>query len=193
MLGRQISIRVTPAELRRLQREANSRSVTVSNYIRRAIYEYFSGGCELPEALFVEEAEERSVSTLTASEGTASAQPGVLTTPQARALGALAFARRDEKVAAAIAAQAERISLLREDVRIIAMMIDRSYFGFVVHTPEISERFRDASLLSGRRRHRAWRSAVKALHKARGNRDLLFDLEDEPNQDKLEGDDHGTQ
>jgi hypothetical protein len=37
MLGRQISIRVTPAEMKRLQREASSRSVTVSNYIRRAI------------------------------------------------------------------------------------------------------------------------------------------------------------
>ena len=179
MLGRQISIRVTQAELKRLQREANSRSVSVSTYIRRAIYEYLSEGCELPAALFTEEA----TATVTCASTIGNAiGPSTLersTRISATAQGALAFARRDEEIAAAIEAQVERISKLREDVHVLSVMVEGSYFGFLAHTPEIDKELRPAGLASARRRLESWRESVKAMLEALHGRHTLF-VETEP-------------
>jgi len=179
MLGRQVSIRVTPAELKRLQREASSRSVSVSTYIRRAIYEYLAEGCELPAALFTEEATATVTCASTIGDAVRPSRVERSTTVHSSAQGVLAFARRDEEIAAAIEAQAERISKLREDVHVLTVMVEGSYFGFLSHTPEIDKELRPAGLASARRRLEGWRESVKAMLEALHGRHILF-VETEP-------------
>jgi hypothetical protein len=107
---------------------------------------------------------------------------------------ALAFARRDVEIAAAVKGQSERISVLREELRTLCTMVDRAYFGLITHLPEIDVSLREAAVISGRRRYRLWRGAVRNFHKARGGRDILSPLVDGPSGvENIEEDDDGTE
>ena len=148
MLGRQITIRVSPLEYQRLQREASAGNVTLSSYARRAIRDYLDLKRELAETLAAEE-----------GNGKRSAAP--------RIIHAL-LARTEERMAATIDGQAERISRLRDDIRTIAAMIDRAYLGYLAHTPEVDGELRDAALVSAHRRHGSWLRAVEMFLRAGG-------------------------
>jgi hypothetical protein len=149
MVGRQITIRVSPSEFQRLRREASARHVTLSSYVRRAICEYLELKHELAETL--------------SSDG--GRQNGGAPAP--RIIHSL-LARSEERIAATIDGQAERISHLRDDMRTLAAMIDRAYLSYLAHTPEVDLQLRGAALASGRRRHAAWLMAVEDFLRAGG-------------------------
>jgi hypothetical protein len=149
MLGRQITIRVSPPEYKRLQREASARNTTLSSYVRHAICEYLDLKHELAETL---NADRESTSG-------GSRAPRIIHT---------LLARTEERVAATIDVQSERITRLREDVRTIAAMLDRAYLSYLAHTPEVEPDFRDAALTSAIRRHGSWLRAVETFLRAGG-------------------------
>lgn len=159
MLGQQISIRVTPAELKRLRREAGSRSVTISNYVRRAIYEFLGAGDDSPQPLFLDPPR-ASAPSGRGGEGESSAPRESEPLTPTR-INHVSLARRDEQIAFAIESQADRISRLREEISVLSTMVDRAYFGYLAHTPEIDPEFRAAAVAGARRRHDAWRGAVE--------------------------------
>src|SRR5438270_6373858 len=109
MLHQRITIRVSPVEFRRLQQEARARGVNLSTYVRRSVGEYLDLKTELAETMSSDAA---------AGNGSANGLP----TP--RIIHTL-LARTEERIAATIDGQAERISRLREDVRAMAAMVDR--------------------------------------------------------------------
>src|SRR5262249_4284140 len=78
------------------------------------------------------------------------------------------LARTEERVAATIDAQSERISRLRDDVRTIAAMLDRAYLSYLAHTPEVEREFRNAAPTSALRRHASWLRSVETFLRAGG-------------------------
>ena len=150
MLHQRITIRVSPVEFRRLQQEARARGVNLSTYVRRSVAEYLDLKTELAETMS---------STNAVGDGTAGTTPRIIHT---------LLARTEERIAATIDGQAERISRLREDVRAMAAMVDRAYFGYLAHTPEIDPELRPAALAAARRRHTAWLGAVEQFLRAGG-------------------------
>lgn len=150
MLGRQVTIRVSPLEFQRLQREASARNVTLSSYARHALRDYMELKRELAETLAPEEGK---------SNGNGSGAPRIIHT---------LLARTEERIAATIDGQAERISRLRDDMRTLAAMLDRAYLSYLAHTPEVGANFRDTALASAHRRHQAWLRTVEAFLLAGG-------------------------
>ena len=152
MLHQRITIRVSPIEYRRLQDGARARGVDLSTYVRRSVAEYLDLKTELAETMSSDGA---------VGNGSADGLP----TP--RIIHTL-LARTEERIAATIDGQAERISRLREDVRALAAMVDRAYFGYLAHTPEVDPELRSASLSAARRRHSAWLGAIEQFLRAGG-------------------------
>ena len=164
MLHQRITIRVSPVEFRRLQEEARARHVNLSTYVRRSVAEYLDLKTELAETMSSGESVENG-----ASSGF----------PTPRIIHTL-LARTEERIAATIDGQAERISRLREDVRAMAAMIDRAYFGYLAHTPEVDPELRAAALSAARRRHLAWIGGVEQFLRAGGgDLRLMVDSEGE--------------
>lgn len=162
MVGRQITIRVSPLEFQRLQREASARNVTLSSYVRRAIREYLELKVELAETLSPEGAK---------PNGNGASSPRIIHT---------LLARTEERIAATIDGQAERISRLREDLRTVAAMIDRAVFSYLAHTPEVDPELRPVALATGKRRHIAWLGAVEEFLRAGGgDPTAMLESEDE--------------
>ena len=172
MLGRQITIRVTPAELKRLQREASARNVTLSSYVRHAICDYLDLKRDLAETLTSDGVEasaggDSPQSDETRFEGESS--PGA---PRSRIIHLL-LARTEERIAASINSQAERISRLREDLRLVSAMIDRAYFGFLAHTAAVDTNLHSAATASAQRRHGLWLRAVEIFARTGGELRLV--------------------
>jgi hypothetical protein len=164
MLHQRITIRVSPIEFRRLQQEARARGVNLSTYVRRSVGEYLDLKTELAETM--------------SSDGPAG-NGDVNDLPTPRIIHTL-LARTEERIAATIDGQAERISRLREDVRAMAAMVDRAYFGYLAHTPEIDPELRTAALSAARRRHTAWLGAIEQFLRAGGgDLRLMLDAEGE--------------
>lgn len=160
MLGRQITIRVSPSEFKRLQREASARNTTLSSYVRHAICEYLDLKHELAETLGSE---------VEAGSGNHRSAPRIIHT---------LLARTEERVAATIDVQSERISRLRDDIRTIAAMLDRAYLSYLAHTAEVEPEFRDAALRSALRRHASWLRAVETfLGAGGGDPTAMFETE----------------
>ena len=152
MLQQRITIRVSPVEFRRLQQEARARGLNLSTYVRKSVAEYLDLKTELAE-------------TMSSDSSSGNESAGAVPTP--RIIHTL-LARTEERIAATIDGQAERISRLREDVRAMAAMVDRAYFGYLAHTPEIDPELRPAALSAARRRHSAWLGAVEQFLRAGG-------------------------
>lgn len=160
MFQQRITIRVSPVLFQRLRQEARARGVDLSTYVRRSVSEYLDLKTELAESM--------------SAFGEGSAE-----NPTPRIIHSL-LARTEQRIAASIDGQAERISKLREDMRAIAAMVDRSYLGYLAHTPEIDPPLRAAANAAARRRHAAWRSAVEQyLRAGGGDLGLIFDGEGE--------------
>jgi predicted transcriptional regulator len=156
MLGRQFTIRVSPLEFQRLQREASARNVTLSSFARHALRDYLELKRELAETLALEEEKSNENGATPANGSTA---PRIIHT---------LLARTEERIAATIDGQAERISRLRDDMRTLAAMLDRAYLSYLAHTPEVGSEFRNTALSSARRRHEAWLRTVEAFLMAGG-------------------------
>jgi predicted transcriptional regulator len=154
MLGRQVTIRVSPLELQRLQREASARNVTLSSFARHALRDYLELKRELAETLALEEEKSNGNGS---EDG--SSPPRIIHT---------LLARTEERIAATIDGQADRISRLRDDMRTLAAMLDRAYLSYLAHTPEVGPEFRNTALSSARRRHEAWLRTVEAFLMAGG-------------------------
>jgi hypothetical protein len=150
MLGRQVTIRVSPGEFQRLQREASAQNVTLSSYARYALRDYMELKRELAETLAPEPEK---------SNGNGSLAPRIIHT---------LLARTEERIAATIDGQAARISTLRDDIRTLAAMLDRAYLSYLAHTPEVAGEFRNAALASAHRRHEAWLRTVEGFLRAGG-------------------------
>lgn len=142
MKVRQIAFRVTPLEHQRLGRHANSRGVTVSQFVRDALLESIALHEELPGS----------------SAPDVVSDPNSLTRFLHRTFNNLA-----ESVAKTVESQSTEFRALERDVRLLRAMLDRFYASYLVHTPEISAEIREAAISSGDRRYQQWLREIDSI------------------------------
>lgn len=145
-LRREIHSYVPLADYRRLQQEAAARGASLSKCVADCLREYLALRAEMA--------------------GVALA-PGELGEPHQGLLHTL-LARTEERLAATLAAHAERTARLQETLRLIESMLDRLAALYLIHTPELPEERRDGAVAAAKRRYLKWRRAVEEQARAGG-------------------------
>ena len=141
-----ISSYLPPADYRRLQQEAAARGASLSKCVADCLREHLALRAELA--------------------GVAEA-PGALGEPHQGLIHTL-LARTEERLAATLAAHAERAAGLHETLRMVESMLDRLAVLYLIHTPELPEERRDGAVAAAKRRYLKWRHAVEEQVRAGG-------------------------
>ena len=76
--------------------------------------------------------------------------------------------RLEDRVIAAVGEIRADVATLADDLQLLAAMVDRLYFGLMVHLPEIPPENCDGAAASADRRHRQWQGHVTRLFRAGG-------------------------
>lgn len=74
----------------------------------------------------------------------------------------------EERVAATVQGLGDEVAGLAEAVQLLMAMVDRVYFGLMVHLPEVPPDQRAGAIASAERRHLQWRRHVRALDEVGG-------------------------
>src|SRR2546425_12225492 len=122
----------------RLEREATTRGISISECIRDCLREYFALRAEVATAF------------------DATGRPGEPATGLIHTL----LARTEGRLVAMLERCADAAGRVRADVHVVQSMLDRLVLLYLVHTPEVQKAQRDTALPSGTRRHASWRRAV---------------------------------
>src|SRR2546426_11505578 len=122
----------------RLEREAATRGISISECIRDCLREYFALRAEVATAF------------------DATGRPGEPATGLIHTL----LARTEGRLVAMLERCADAVGRVRADVQVVQSMLDRLVLLYLVHTPEVQKAQREAVLASGTRRHASWRRAV---------------------------------
>lgn len=135
---------VTPEEYQKLQKEMSSRGrdASMSKTVRDCLMEYLGIREELATAI------------------TEPGKPGDEHT--GKVIHTL-LARTEERLAATIERQEERISELHDQMMVMTAMMDRLYVGVMQHLPEMPAELAEGAVASANRRHRKWLDAVEKL------------------------------
>lgn len=133
---------VSVEDSRQLEQEATSRGLSLSKTVRDCLREYFALRREMATAVKI---------------------PGQAGEEHTGAIIHTLLARTEERMASAIDRQAERISILEDQLLIQTAMLDRLYLGMMQHLPEVPEALAEGSVASAKRRHRKWMEAVQKL------------------------------
>ena len=141
VVHRPIRTHLAAEDHERLEREAATRGITVSQCIRECLREYFGLRAEVATALDAPRE----------ASGTATSLLHSL------------LAQTEGRLVAALDAHADAVTRVQAEARIIQAMIDRLVFLYLAHTPEMPGPQRDAALESGTRRHLSWRRAAARL------------------------------
>lgn len=129
-------------DYRQLEQEATHRGLSISKTIRDCLKEYLALRREMATAVKV---------------------PGKSGEEHTGVIIHTLLARTEERVASAIDRQAERISMLEDQLLIQTAMLDRFYLGMMQHLPEVPESLAEGSIASAKRRHHKWMQAVQKL------------------------------
>ncbi|MCI0370988.1 MAG: hypothetical protein L0214_06310 [candidate division NC10 bacterium] len=141
-----ISSYLPPAEYRRLQQEAAARGASLSKCVADCLREYLA---------------------LRAEMASVAEAPGELGEPHRGLLHTL-LARTEERLAATLAAHAERTAGLQQTLRVVESMLDRLAVLYLIHTPELPEERKDGAVAAAKRRYEKWRRAVEQQVQAGG-------------------------
>lgn len=133
---------VSIADYQQLEQEATTRGLSLSKTVRDCLREYFALRREMATAVKI---------------------PGQAGEEHTGAIIHTLLARTEERIACAIDRQAERISILEDQLLIQTAMLDRLYLGMMQHLPEVPESLAAGALSSAKRRHRKWMEAVQKL------------------------------
>src|SRR5262249_3838632 len=79
------------------------------------------------------------------------------------------LARFTEEIAQSIDAQHAEITQLRQQLRVAQAMLDRSYYGFLLHTAPVPEAQRPQRKADTERRYQRWIDEVRSLTALRGH------------------------
>lgn len=123
--------------------EAAARRQSLSHTVRAALTTYYTLSDEVVTAF-------DSVEPTSANEGRRTVTHKLL-------------GETEERLAATIDRQAERISRALDRLDLLAAMVDQLYLGLMVHLPEVPSDLRRAAVANGQRRHSLWRRAVVQL------------------------------
>ncbi len=97
---------------------------------------------------------------------------GVTDHPEVAGAGELNVLTRlrehEERVAATVRSLGDELGELAEAVLLMMAMVDRVYFGLMVHLPEVPARERAGAVASAERRHLQWQRHVRTLAEAGG-------------------------
>ncbi len=74
----------------------------------------------------------------------------------------------EERVAATVRSVGDELAELEEAVQLVMAMVDRVYFGLMVHLPEVPATERAGAVASAERRHLQWQRHVRTLAEAGG-------------------------
>jgi hypothetical protein len=107
---------VKPEDYRRLEKEASVRGLSLSKTVRHCLMEYLNLRQELATAI---------------------EQPGKAGDEHTGTIIHTLLARTEERLAATIERQEDRLRQLQDQLLIMTAMIDRLYLGIMQHMPEI--------------------------------------------------------
>jgi len=138
-LRHEIHSYVPLADYQRLQQEAAARGASLSQCVADCLREYLA---------------------LRADLAGVAVSPGALGEPHQGLLHTL-LARTEERLAATLAAHAERAAGLQETLRVLERMLDRLTLLYLTHTPEIPPERREEAVALAKRRYLKWRHAVE--------------------------------
>ncbi|GEM_PF-5851904 len=135
---------VTPDVYHRLEKEmvSRGRDFTMSKTVRDCLMEYLNVREEL---------------------ATAFTAPGKSGEAHTGKIIHTLLARSEERLAATIEHQEERINELHDQMMVMTAMMDRLYVGVMQHLPEIPPELAKGAVASANRRHHKWLTSVEKL------------------------------
>ena len=129
-------------DYRRLEQEASSRGISLSKTVQNCLLEYLHLRLELATTIET---------------------PGEVGNSQSGRIIHTLLARTEERIAATIEQQLQKIDALHDHVGVLIAMIDRLYLGLMQHLPEIPGELTDVTVASATRRHKKWIEATKKI------------------------------
>jgi len=139
---------VSSEEYQQIEKEASSRRSTIAKTVRDCLNEYMGLRAEL---------------------ATAMSHPGKPGEEHTGKIIHTLLARTEERIAATIEQVEERMSQLNDQMLMVMSMIDRHYYGMMMHLPEIPAELAESKVASAKRRHAKWFKAVEK-YLAEGNK-----------------------
>jgi hypothetical protein len=165
---RALSLYLTLADYRVIEREATARGVSRSKCVADCLREYFALKQDLASAVHT---------------------PGPAGAEQRSLIIHSLLARSEERIAASIDSQARQTAQLRQEIRLLHTMLDRAMLSYLAHTPEVPDGVAAGALASAHRRHHLWLRAVQEIL-AEGPYRILDQLSGPDDQDTTLGDPH---
>ena len=132
----------------RLEQEASSRGISLSKTVRHCLLEYLHLRLELATAIET---------------------PGEVGDSQSGRIIHTLLARTEERIAATIEQQLQKVDELHDQVGVLNAMIDRLYLGLMQHLPEIPGELTEVTVASATRRHKKWIEATKKIVQGQDN------------------------